>query len=200
MRRPREVPGGGVQVGGSVPRPHQRPAEPHRIQRRLGAQGKQAGDLWRKLSGEKGGRGSERKVRREEGAASTFEFFSLAAPEPFETLSNPFAQTFTMDEQRSAAVQEAFLRLHGSGLIYRDNRLVNWDATLKTAVSDIEVSAGGLRGVTSGEDFMSSGSQRSRLPRDGHDAPKFRTPDPHLVSHSTEERKQTSPSNPRHSG
>ena len=46
---------------------------------------------------------------------------------------------FTMDENLSAAVTEAFLRLHKSGLIYRDNRLVNWDCTLNTAVSDIEV-------------------------------------------------------------
>ncbi len=47
-------------------------------------------------------------------------------------------QVFTMDQTRSAAVKEAFLRLHKAGLIYRDNRLVNWDCTLKTAVSDIE--------------------------------------------------------------
>lgn len=46
---------------------------------------------------------------------------------------------FTMDDNLSAAVTEAFLRLHKSGLIYRDNRLVNWDCTLNTAVSDIEV-------------------------------------------------------------
>lgn len=45
---------------------------------------------------------------------------------------------FTMDEQLSAAVKEAFLRMHGDGIIYRANRLVNWDCTLKTAVSDIE--------------------------------------------------------------
>ena len=47
-------------------------------------------------------------------------------------------QVFTMDQTRNAAVKEAFLRLHKAGLIYRDNRLVNWDCTLKTAVSDIE--------------------------------------------------------------
>ena len=44
-----------------------------------------------------------------------------------------------MDEKLSAAVLEAFLRLHEQGLIYRDNRLVNWDCSLRTAVSDIEV-------------------------------------------------------------
>ncbi|KAK3133783.1 hypothetical protein QOZ80_6AG0540990 [Eleusine coracana subsp. coracana] len=46
---------------------------------------------------------------------------------------------FTMDEQRSKAVTEAFVRLHKEGLIYRDYRLVNWDCTLRTAISDIEV-------------------------------------------------------------
>lgn len=48
-------------------------------------------------------------------------------------------KAFTMDETRSASVQAAFLQLHERGLIYRDNRLVNWDCVLKTAVSDIEV-------------------------------------------------------------
>lgn len=48
-------------------------------------------------------------------------------------------QAFTMDEQCSAAVQEAFLRMHADGLIYRDVRLVNWDCILLTAVSDSEV-------------------------------------------------------------
>jgi valyl-tRNA synthetase len=48
-------------------------------------------------------------------------------------------QVFTLDEPRSAAVREAFVRLHAEGLVYRDNRLVNWDTRLKTAVSDIEV-------------------------------------------------------------
>jgi valyl-tRNA synthetase len=38
-----------------------------------------------------------------------------------------------------AAVLEAFVRMYESGCIYRDNRLVNWDARLRTAVSDIEV-------------------------------------------------------------
>jgi valyl-tRNA synthetase len=44
-----------------------------------------------------------------------------------------------MDEQRSKAVTEAFVRLYKEGLIYRDMRLVNWDCVLKTAISDIEV-------------------------------------------------------------
>ncbi len=46
---------------------------------------------------------------------------------------------FTMDPGMSTAVQEAFVRLHEEGLIYRGKRLVNWDPVLKTALSDLEV-------------------------------------------------------------
>jgi valyl-tRNA synthetase len=46
---------------------------------------------------------------------------------------------FTMDEARSKVVTETFVRLHEEGLIYRGERLVNWDPVLKSAVSDLEV-------------------------------------------------------------
>lgn len=48
-------------------------------------------------------------------------------------------ESFTMDEPRSAAVVEAFVRLYESGRIYRATRLVNWCCALKSAISDIEV-------------------------------------------------------------
>ncbi len=46
---------------------------------------------------------------------------------------------FTMDKVAADAVVEAFVRLHAHGLIYRGQRLVNWDPVLKTAISDLEV-------------------------------------------------------------
>ncbi|UHQ22637.1 valine--tRNA ligase [Lysobacter sp. 5GHs7-4] len=46
---------------------------------------------------------------------------------------------FTMDPMASEAITEAFVRLHEKGLIYRGQRLVNWDPVLKTAISDLEV-------------------------------------------------------------
>jgi valyl-tRNA synthetase len=46
---------------------------------------------------------------------------------------------FTMDKGFSRAVQEVFIRLYDDGLIYRGQRLVNWDPVLKTAISDLEV-------------------------------------------------------------
>jgi valyl-tRNA synthetase len=48
---------------------------------------------------------------------------------------------FTMDAGLSEAVAEVFVRLHEKGLIYRGQRLVNWDPVLHTALSDLEVSA-----------------------------------------------------------
>ncbi|MBX6420212.1 MAG: valine--tRNA ligase [Nevskia sp.] len=46
---------------------------------------------------------------------------------------------FTMDEEYSKAVIEHFVRLYEDGLIYRGQRLVNWDPVLQTAISDLEV-------------------------------------------------------------
>ena len=46
---------------------------------------------------------------------------------------------FTMDDRLSVAVREAFVRLYEQGLIYRGERIVNWDPDQRTAVSDLEV-------------------------------------------------------------
>ncbi len=48
-------------------------------------------------------------------------------------------ERFTMDPGLSEAVQEVFIRLYREGLIYRGQRLVNWDPALHTAISDLEV-------------------------------------------------------------
>ena len=46
---------------------------------------------------------------------------------------------FTMDEPLSEAVRKVFVSLYEEGLIYRGERLVNWDPVLHTALSDLEV-------------------------------------------------------------
>ena len=48
-------------------------------------------------------------------------------------------ERFTMDEELSRAVREAFVRLHREGLITRGEYVVNWSPQLQTAVSDLEV-------------------------------------------------------------
>src|SRR5947208_11239183 len=48
-------------------------------------------------------------------------------------------ERFTMDENLSRAVREAFVRLYDEGLIYRGNRIVNWCPNDQTVLSDLEV-------------------------------------------------------------
>lgn len=46
---------------------------------------------------------------------------------------------FTLDEKRSESVIKVFVDLYNKGLIYRGIRMVNWDPSAQTAVSDEEV-------------------------------------------------------------
>ncbi|MDA9832291.1 valine--tRNA ligase [Gammaproteobacteria bacterium] len=48
-------------------------------------------------------------------------------------------ERFTMDEGLTKSVNKVFCELYKEGLIYRAQRLVNWDTSLKTAVSDLEI-------------------------------------------------------------
>ncbi|CAH1961894.1 unnamed protein product [Acanthoscelides obtectus] len=57
-------------------------------------------------------------------------------------------ELFTMDKDRSKAVQTAFIRLFDEGLIYRSDHLVNWSCVLQSAISDIEVEHLSLNGPT----------------------------------------------------
>ena len=54
---------------------------------------------------------------------------------------------FTMDEQCSRAVKTAFVQMWDDGLIYRGERLVNWDPKTRTALSDEEVEHDERRGL-----------------------------------------------------
>ncbi len=48
-------------------------------------------------------------------------------------------EQFTMSPELSRAVAEVFVKLYEEGLIYRDERLINWCPRCLTALSDIEV-------------------------------------------------------------
>jgi valyl-tRNA synthetase len=48
-------------------------------------------------------------------------------------------ESFTMDEPRSRAVREVFVRLYKEGFIYRGDCLVNWCPRCQTVLSDLEV-------------------------------------------------------------
>ena len=48
-------------------------------------------------------------------------------------------EAFTLDEPRSRAVREVFVRLYDKGLVYRGDYIVNWCPSCGTAISDEEV-------------------------------------------------------------
>ncbi len=48
-------------------------------------------------------------------------------------------ERFTLDEGLNDAVNHVFIKMHEDGLIYRGNRIINWDVKAKTALSNIEV-------------------------------------------------------------
>jgi valyl-tRNA synthetase len=55
-------------------------------------------------------------------------------------------ERFTMDDGLSKAVLKVFVELYRQGLIYKDNRLVNWDPKMLTAISDLEVESREVKG------------------------------------------------------
>lgn len=48
-------------------------------------------------------------------------------------------ERFTLDEGLSEAIKEVFVKMYEKGLIYRGERIINWDPAARTALSDIEV-------------------------------------------------------------
>ncbi len=54
---------------------------------------------------------------------------------------------YTMDPKLSEAVRHVFVELYKEGLIYRGERLVNWDTVLQTAISDDEVESKEVQGI-----------------------------------------------------
>ena len=48
-------------------------------------------------------------------------------------------EAYTLDEKRNLAVRTAFKRMYDLGLIYRADRIVNWDPKGQTVISDDEV-------------------------------------------------------------
>lgn len=48
-------------------------------------------------------------------------------------------ERFTLDDKLNKCVNKVFVTLYNKGLIYRGERIINWDPELKTALSNVEV-------------------------------------------------------------
>ena len=56
-------------------------------------------------------------------------------------------ERFTLDEGLNRAVNEVFVKMYNEGLIYRGEKIINWDIQAKTALSNIEVEYKDLEGA-----------------------------------------------------
>lgn len=56
-------------------------------------------------------------------------------------------ERFTLDEKLNEAVNKVFIDLYQKGLIYRGERIINWDVQSKTALSNIEVNYKEIEGA-----------------------------------------------------
>ncbi|MEC7929985.1 MAG: valine--tRNA ligase [Pseudomonadota bacterium] len=69
-------------------------------------------------------------------------------------------EAFTMSDDLSTAVKKVFIELYDQGLIYKGERLVNWDTVLETALSDLEVSSEEENGSLWYIDYFTSDSEK----------------------------------------
>lgn len=56
-------------------------------------------------------------------------------------------ERFTLDAGLNQAVTEVFIRMYHDGLIYRGERIINWDIKAKTALSNVEVEYKDIEGA-----------------------------------------------------
>ena len=72
-------------------------------------------------------------------------------------------ERFTLDDGLSRAVREVFVRLYNEGLIYRGERIINWDPAQMTALSNEEVIYKDIEGAFYHIKYMLEGSDSEYL-------------------------------------
>jgi valyl-tRNA synthetase len=108
------------------------------VDKRLQAEGKPALKEYKQLEA-KGENGREQFLKKVGEWKTEYEARILGQLRAMGCSCDWDRTAFTMDEQRSKAVREAFFQLFKAGLIYRGKRLVNWDPVTQTALADDEV-------------------------------------------------------------
>lgn len=72
-------------------------------------------------------------------------------------------ERFTLDDGLSRAVRDVFVRLYNEGLIYRGERIINWDPVQMTALSNEEVIYKDIEGAFYHIKYMLEGSDSEYL-------------------------------------
>lgn len=92
---------------------------------------------------------SEKKSRHDLGREAFLDRVRAFAQESHDTIVNQVKkmgssvdwsrEAYTLDDARNKAVNTAFKRMYDDGLIYRGNRVINWDPIGQTTIADDEI-------------------------------------------------------------
>lgn len=72
-------------------------------------------------------------------------------------------ERFTLDEAAVRVVVDSFVDLYDRKLVYRAEKLVNWDTELQTAISDIEIAHRTVDGQLYHVDYVNAADPAVKL-------------------------------------
>lgn len=96
-------------------------------------------DIYKKEEKSRHDLGREELVRRIEAFASQTHDTIISQIKVMGASCDWSREAFTLDEPRTTAVRTMFKTMYDDGLIYRGNRIVNWDPKGQTTISDDEI-------------------------------------------------------------
>jgi len=105
----------------------------------IATQSKVEKDIYKKEGKSRHDLGREEFLRRVEEFASKSHDYIVHQIKRMGASLDWSREAFTLDSERGEAVVEAFKRMYERGLIYRGERIVNWDPKMQTTVSDDEI-------------------------------------------------------------
>src|SRR3990167_6736997 len=105
----------------------------------IATQSKVEKDIYKKEGKNRHDLGREEFLRRVEEFASKSHDYIVHQIKRMGASLDWSREAFTLDEKRGEAVVESFKRMYEAGLIYRGERIVNWDPKMQTTVSDDEI-------------------------------------------------------------
>lgn len=99
-------------------------------------------------------------------------------------------ERYTMDESLDRCVREVFKKMYEDGLIYRGERVVNWDTALQTTLADDEVEHKEQDGVLYTFEYLSAEQAKGEPVYVGTSRPETKLGDTALAVHPDDKRYQ----------
>ncbi|MEI8229812.1 MAG: valine--tRNA ligase [Candidatus Peregrinibacteria bacterium] len=97
-------------------------------------------------------------------------------------------ERYTMDASLNRCVNEVFQKMYADGLIYRGNRVVNWDTALQTTISDDEIEYEDREGLLYTFEYLSAEQTGGEALCVATSRPETKLGDTAIIVHPDDER------------